>query len=159
MALVLAIHLLTEISHITWPINFPIIIIIPSIATLTMFFQYVIHILKAIWKLVKQVCYYVFGLPINLHKETLTSGFTYYNNFSIILSISVAFVILPLYSFSLAFFFEVQEHLLKRKVSPLRIVIASYFIFLIIALVVYCIWGLFLRTVLRRMWAFTVRRN
>ena len=96
IALVLAIHLLTEISHITWPINFPIIIIIPFIATLTMFFQYVIYIFKAIWKLVKQVCYYVFGLPINLHKETLTSGFTYYNNFSIILSISVAFVILPL---------------------------------------------------------------
>lgn len=159
LASVLAIHLLTDISQISWPIHFPIIIIIPSIATLSMCFHHVVNILNTIWKLAKQVFYYVFELPIYLHKKTLTSGFTYYSSSSILLSISVAFVILPLYSISFGFFFAAVEHVLKRNVSPMQTVIASYFIFIIIALVVYVIWALFLRTLVRPTWAFTARRN
>ncbi len=159
MAIVMAFHLVTEVTQMTWPKHFPIIIIIPSIATLSMCLQHIVGIFKAIWKLIKQLIYCVFGLPINLFRNPLTSGFTYYSNSSVPVSIAVAFVILPLYSFALAFLLGAVEYYLKRKVSPFQTVLASYVLFIITALAVYVIWMLFLRAFVRPMWAFTARRN
>lgn len=159
MAIVIALHLVEDVSQFTWPKQFPIIIIIPSIATLGMCLQHILGILKEIWKLINQLVYCVFGFPVNLFKNPFTSGLRYYNNASILLSIAVAFVILPLYSFALAFVLLTVESYLKRNVTPFQTLLASYVIFVITALAVYVIWMLFLRGLIRPAWAFTARRK
>ena len=105
MAVVFVIHLLQQVFLVAdiqglWPANIPLIIIIPSLATVAVVLQHIGDIMHAIVGMVLLLIYAVFGLALRLSVTPAHTGFQYARTSTLLFS--VVLMTIPLLYFTVA---------------------------------------------------------
>ena len=140
MTLVLVLHLVHEILHITqinsfWPANIPLIIIIPSFATAAVILQYLTDIVHGITSAILLLLYCLFGYPLVLVVNPASKGSCYAQT-STLLSFVVLLTTILLYvvvaTFPLLYLWEVFQ--LNQPV--VEFVLLAYLVFFATAIVI-----------------------
>ena len=158
IALVLVLHLVTEVLNFQWPHSIPIIFLIPSLTTLAIVYEYFISILKLIYTLLRFIPYIVLEFPADMISSPVRMGSGYMNTI-LPLQIGMCLVYLILYSFVPYTAYYLFEYLSASETSIIKRLLFGYMVYYGATLVICVIGTLFISRIIRPIWAFVARRN
>ncbi len=158
LAMVLVLHLVKDLFNISWPHSVPLVLIIPSLATLVIIYQHLVTTVEAILTLLRFIPYVIIEIPINMGLDPVTKGSGYMKTM-LPLQLGMCIIYLILYSFVPYGAYLLMAYLLQSEESILKCMLVGYGVFCGATVVINVLGVLIISYVIRPVWACLVRRN
>ncbi len=158
VAMVWVLQLVKDLFNISWPHSVPLVVIIPSLATLVIIYQHLVTTVKAVLTLLRLIPYVIIEIPINMGLDPVTKGSGYMKTM-LPLQLGMCIIYLILYSFVPYGAYLLMAYLLQSEESILKCMLVGYGVFCGATMVINVLGVLIISYVIRPVWACLVRRN
>lgn len=153
-SLVLLLQLVRELVNTSQLNSFPVVVLIPSLTTLAILYQY----LKAFLTLLRYIPYIIIELPISMSMEPVTKGSGYMKTI-LPLQLLMCIIYLILYSFIPYGAYWILVYVWASEKSVLKCILFAYGVFYAATITLSVIGAVIISYLIRPVWAFQARRN
>ena len=158
IALVLVLQLLRDLFNISWPHAIPLVVIVPSLATLVILYQHLVATVKFVLTLLRLIPYVIIKLPINMGLNPVTKGSGYMETI-LPLQLCMCIIYLVLYSFVPYGAYLLLDYLTQSEESVLKCLLIGYGVFCGATMMIGVLGALIIKLFIRPMWACLAIRN